>query len=114
MSDKERKKVFKTSGTTQIKQYCMPEEITIRLDINNACFQPGYDFCLPVCHLQHTDHNISSVIYTGFRWENVKEKPLGRPRPIWEDKIKMDLRQHCAMTWTTLMWIRRGTGGSLL
>ena len=30
--------------------------------------------------------------YTGFWWENPEGKrPLGRPRRIWENNIKMDL-----------------------
>jgi hypothetical protein len=28
---------------------------------------------------------------TGFLWENLRERPLGRPRRRWEDNIKMDL-----------------------
>jgi hypothetical protein len=38
------KKMFKTSGTALRNQNCMPEEITIRLELNNACFLSGYDY----------------------------------------------------------------------
>jgi hypothetical protein len=39
--------------------------------------------------------------------------PLGRHRCIWEDNIKIDLRQ---VGWglTELIWLRIGTGGGLL
>jgi hypothetical protein len=32
-------------------------------------------------------------MYTKFLSENLKERPLGRPRRKWEDNIKMDLRE---------------------
>jgi len=38
--------------------------------------------------------------------------PLGRPRPRWEDNIKMG--RGIGGSWTGLMWLRRGTGGGLL
>jgi hypothetical protein len=32
-------------------------------------------------------------MYTGFWWGKFKEKrPLGRPRGIWEDNIKIDVK----------------------
>jgi hypothetical protein len=31
--------------------------------------------------------------YTGFWWEDLREKPLVRPRRRWEDKIKTDLQE---------------------
>jgi hypothetical protein len=38
-------------------------------------------------------------------------RPLERPRPRWEDDIKMDLQE---VGWTGLSWLRMGTGGGLL
>ena len=32
--------------------------------------------------------------------------PLGRPRPRWEDNIKMDLQEVGWGTWTELIWLR--------
>jgi hypothetical protein len=40
--------------------------------------------------------------------------PLGRPRPRWEDNIKMDLQDVGLGAWTGLIWLRIGTGGRLL
>jgi len=42
------------------------------------------------------------------------KRPLGRPRLRWEDNIKIHLQE---MEWgarTGLIWLRIGTGGSLL
>jgi hypothetical protein len=39
--------------------------------------------------------------------------PLGRPRYMWEDNIKMVLRQD-GVVWTELIWLRIGTSGGLL
>jgi hypothetical protein len=39
------------------------------------------------------------------------KRPLGRPRHIWEDNIKMDLKE---VGWTGLIWLRIGAGGSHL
>jgi hypothetical protein len=41
-------------------------------------------------------------------------RPLGRPRPRWEDNIKMDLQEVGWGAWTGLIWLRIGTGGGLL
>jgi len=30
---------------------------------------------------------------TGFRWRNLRDRPLGIPRRIWEDNIKMYLQE---------------------
>jgi hypothetical protein len=30
---------------------------------------------------------------TGFWWENLRERPLRRPRHKWEDNIRMDLQE---------------------
>jgi hypothetical protein len=43
-----------------------------------------------------------------FWWVNLKE---GRPMRIWEDNIKMDLREVGWGTWTGSVWLRVGTGG---
>ena len=40
--------------------------------------------------------------------------PLGRPRCIWEDNIKMALQEEGWVAWTGLIWLRIGTGGRLL
>jgi hypothetical protein len=39
-------------------------------------------------------------------------RPLGKPRPIWEYNIKMDLQEEGWGEWTGLIWI--WTGGGLL
>jgi len=39
------------------------------------------------------------------------ERPLGRPRPRWEDNIKMDLQVVGCSVWTGLSWLKIGTGG---
>jgi hypothetical protein len=41
-------------------------------------------------------------------------RPLGRPRPRWEDNIKMDLQEVGWGAWTGLIWLRIGAGGRLL
>jgi hypothetical protein len=44
-------------------------------------------------------------------------RPLGRPRQRWEDNTKMDLREvGCGGegAWTGSIWLRIGTGGTLL
>jgi hypothetical protein len=38
------------------------------------------------------------------------KRPLGRPRCIWEDNIKMDLQWGVGV-WTGSSWLRIGTGG---
>ena len=42
------------------------------------------------------------------------KRPLRRPRPGWEDNIKMDLQELGWGTWTELIWLRMGTGGGHL
>jgi hypothetical protein len=39
--------------------------------------------------------------------------PLGRPRRVWEDNIKMDLREVGWGVWTGSIWLRLGTDGGL-
>jgi hypothetical protein len=38
------------------------------------------------------------------------KRPLGRPRRMWVDNIKIDLR----VVWTGSIWLRIGTSGGLL
>jgi hypothetical protein len=42
------------------------------------------------------------------------KRPLGRPRPRWEDNIRMDLREigWGGMDW--IIWLRIGTNGGAL
>ena len=37
--------------------------------------------------------------------------PLGRPRPRWEDNIKIGLHEAGWGPWTGLIWLRIGRGG---
>jgi hypothetical protein len=41
------------------------------------------------------------------------KRPLKRPRLIWDDNIKMDLREN-GMVWTGFSWVRIGASGGLL
>jgi hypothetical protein len=41
-------------------------------------------------------------------------RPLGRPRRIWEDNIKMDLREVGLGMWIGFIGLRIWTGGGLL
>jgi len=42
------------------------------------------------------------------------ERQLGRPMDMWEDIIKMDLKEVGWGAWTELVWLRIGTGSWLL
>jgi hypothetical protein len=42
------------------------------------------------------------------------KSPLGRPRRIWEDNIKMDLQEDRGVVATGWSWIRIGKGGGHL
>jgi hypothetical protein len=42
------------------------------------------------------------------------KRPLGRPRPRWEDGIKMDLREIGWGVWGGFTWLRIWTVGGLL
>jgi hypothetical protein len=44
----------------------------------------------------------------GFGGETLGKRPLERPRPRWEDNIKMDLRKWDVEAWTG--WVRRRIG----
>ena len=39
------------------------------------------------------------------------KRPLGRPRHIWEDNVKMDLQEVGGVVGTGWSWLRIGTGG---
>jgi hypothetical protein len=41
-------------------------------------------------------------------------RPLGRPRRIYEDNIKIDLGEIGGGGWIGLVWLKRGTSGELL
>jgi hypothetical protein len=41
-------------------------------------------------------------------------RPLGKPRPRWEDNIKRDFQEVGWEAWTGLMWLRIWTGGEHL
>jgi hypothetical protein len=53
-------------------------------------------------------------VYIGFRWEYLRERPLGRPRCSWEGDIEMDLQEVGWGLWTGSSWLRIGTGGGYL
>jgi hypothetical protein len=42
------------------------------------------------------------------------KRPIGRPKRIWEDNIKMDLQEVGWGAWAGLVWLRIRTGGGLL
>jgi hypothetical protein len=42
------------------------------------------------------------------------KRPLGRPRRMWVDNIRMDFKRWDGVMWTGLVWLRTGTGGELL
>jgi len=42
------------------------------------------------------------------------KRPLRRPRPRWEDNIKIDLQEVGCGVWTGSSWLRVGTGGGHL
>jgi hypothetical protein len=42
------------------------------------------------------------------------KRPLRRPRNMWGDNIKMDLRGIAMGVWFGFIWLRIGTGGGLL
>jgi hypothetical protein len=42
------------------------------------------------------------------------KRRLGRPRPRWEDNIKMDFRKLEGIVGTGWSWLRIGTGGGHL
>jgi hypothetical protein len=43
-----------------------------------------------------------------------EKRPLGRPRLMWMDNIKMDLEERGWGVWTGLVWLRIGRSGELL
>jgi hypothetical protein len=42
------------------------------------------------------------------------KRPLERPRRMWEDGIRMDLREIGLGVWIGFHWLRTGTGSGLL
>jgi hypothetical protein len=40
------------------------------------------------------------VAYRVLMWRSVRKRPLGRPKPRWEDKNKMDVQEVGWRTWT--------------
>jgi hypothetical protein len=45
-----------------------------------------------------------------------RKRPIGRPRRMWEENIRMDLGEvgWGGMDWTGLICLRRGASGGLL
>jgi hypothetical protein len=43
-----------------------------------------------------------------------ERRPLGRPRHIWENNIKMDFQDVEWGLWMGMIWLRIGTRGGLL
>lgn len=43
-----------------------------------------------------------------------RNRPRGRPRPRWEGKVEMDLKEIFGMLWTTLIWLRVETWRALV
>jgi hypothetical protein len=41
-------------------------------------------------------------------------RPVGRARRMWDENIKMELRELHGVEWTRLIWLRIGTSGPLL
>jgi hypothetical protein len=41
-------------------------------------------------------------------------RPLGKPRLLWVDNIKMGFREVGWLVWTRLIWLGTGTSGGLL
>jgi hypothetical protein len=42
------------------------------------------------------------------------KRPLGRPRPRWEDGIRIDRREIDWGMWSGFSWLKIETGGGLL
>jgi hypothetical protein len=42
------------------------------------------------------------------------KKPLVRPRYMWVDNIKVELRKYDWVVWTGLIWLRIGINGRFL
>ena len=54
-------------------------------------------------------------MHAGFLWKKPEGmRPFGRPRPRWEDNIKVVLREGGRGAHTGMMWLSVGTGGGLL
>jgi hypothetical protein len=53
-------------------------------------------------------------LYRGVVGKPEGKRLLGRPRPKWEDSIKMDLGKGECGVWTGSNWLRIGKGGGHL
>jgi hypothetical protein len=53
-------------------------------------------------------------VYRVLVGKSERKRPLGRPRRIWEDGIKMDLREVGWGVWSGFSWLSIGTVGGLL
>jgi hypothetical protein len=53
-------------------------------------------------------------LYRVFVGKPEGKRPLGRPRRIWEDWIRMYLKETGLGVWIGIDWLRIGTGGGLL
>jgi len=53
-------------------------------------------------------------VYRGLVGKPEGKRPLGRPRRIWEDNIKMDLQEVGCGVWIGSGWLRIETGGGYL
>jgi hypothetical protein len=56
-------------------------------------------------------HGGGEVCLQGFGWETRRKRPLGRSRHMWEDNIKIDLRE---MGRTGFSWLMIGSSGGRL
>jgi hypothetical protein len=54
-----------------------------------------------------------SVAYRVFG-ETEEKRPFVRPRRIWEDNIKMELKEFGWGAWTGLIWLKIRTGSKLV
>jgi hypothetical protein len=63
---------------------------------------------------EHVVRMRRAEMYTGFWWKSEGKRLIGRPRPRWEDNIKMDLQKVGFGSWTGSVWLRTGTGGRYL
>jgi hypothetical protein len=62
-------------------------------------------------HVTHTDERRDSWrVWCG----NMKEKTIGRPRPIWEDNATIKLKDKNTRACTGLIWLRIETSGGSL
>jgi hypothetical protein len=103
---------FKQSN---VKGRKIPREWTLHDDPVD-CIQSAYSrACSQNLTLFFLCFNKFIIIIIGFWWESPKKKrSFERPRPRWEDGIKMDLREIRWGVWSGFTWLRIGTVGGLL